>query len=81
MGKYGHPILDKNNNLIGYQLDENKFISVETSYNNDNLLCNKVSIRGLQELERPFQGDALINWVDVRTDFGFIREFNKIKYI
>lgn len=80
MDKYGHPILDKNNNLLGYQLDENKFISVETSYNKDNLLCNKVSIRYFQELERPLQGDALINWVDVRTEFGFTREFNKIKY-
>ena len=85
MNNYGYPILDKNNNLLGYQLDENKFITVDTSYNKDNLLCNKVSIRGFQDLQGPFKGEAFINWIDIKTENGFIREFkifySKIKKI
>jgi hypothetical protein len=45
MDNYGKPVLDKNNNLIGYKLKEGKYVSIETYYNENNLLCNKVSIR------------------------------------
>jgi hypothetical protein len=47
MDNYGDPILDKNNNLIGYKISHNKYASVEIYYNENNLLCNKVSIREL----------------------------------
>jgi len=33
MDNYGDQILDKNNNLIGYKLDFNKYATVETFYN------------------------------------------------
>lgn len=80
MSNYGDPILDKNNNLIGYKIDNNKFASVETYYNDDQLLCNKVSIRDFDQSKLSFIGGALISWVDIKTDFGFIRDLNNNKY-
>lgn len=45
MDNYGDPVFDKNKNIIGYKLKENKYISIKTYYNDDNLLCNKIFIR------------------------------------
>ena len=42
MDNYGDKILDKNQNLIGYRLDQSNYVTVETYYNENNLLCNKV---------------------------------------
>jgi hypothetical protein len=44
MDNYGDPILDKKNNLIGYKLNESDYASIKTYYNENNLLCNEVSI-------------------------------------
>jgi len=33
MDNYGEPVYNKNNNLIGYKLDFNKYATVETFYN------------------------------------------------
>ena len=89
MDNYGDPIYDKNNNLIGYKIDNNSYASVFTYYNNENLLCDKVSIRSLSEINLPYQdsiidnqqtSDPLIHWVETKTEGGFIREFYKNKY-
>jgi len=80
MDRYGEPVLDKNNNLIGYKIDKNKFASVETYYNNDNLLCNKVLIRDFDDNKKLFKGAAIFSWVDIKTENGFVREYNKNKY-
>lgn len=45
MSNYGALIFDKNNNLIGYKINEYELASVEIFYNESNLLCNKVSIQ------------------------------------
>jgi len=42
MGDYGDPILDKNKNLIGYRINNDEYASVNTYYNENNLLCNKI---------------------------------------
>lgn len=39
MDNYGEPLYDKNNNLIGYQIEDNKCASIKTYYNDNNLLC------------------------------------------
>jgi len=80
INNYGDLIVDKNNNLIGYKLNKNKYASIKTYYNENNLLCNKVEIKDFSEKFLTFTGDTLNSWVDIRTEFGFIREHNKKKY-
>jgi len=36
MDKYGDPILNKINNLIGYRINEIECASIKTYYNDDN---------------------------------------------
>lgn len=83
MDKYGESLYDKNNNLIGYKINiginQNKYISVKTYYNENNLLCNKVSIRDFDVNKLEFKPYILKEWVDTKTNFGFIREYNKKK--
>jgi len=45
MGNYGDPVYDKFNNLIGYKIEGTEYATITTYYNNDILLCNKISIR------------------------------------
>lgn len=80
MDNYGDPILDDNKNLLGYKIDENKFVSVITYKNSENLLCNSVSVRELGETDLSLKHNFLREWVDTKVEGGFIREFNKIKY-
>jgi hypothetical protein len=80
MDNYGDPILDKKNNLIGYKINDSEHASISTYYNEDNLLCNKISIRDFDDYNLSFIGDDLISWVDVKTESGFIRELDKKKY-
>ena len=81
MNNYGAPILNKDNNLIGYNLNNNKCASIKTFYNENNLLCNKVSIREFDERNLTFKNiagaETLNSWVDIKTEFGFIREYKK----
>jgi hypothetical protein len=49
MDNYGDPVYDKNKNLIGYKINGFEYASVETYYNDDNLLCNKISIKEFDE--------------------------------
>jgi hypothetical protein len=62
MDNYGEPVLEKNKNLIGYQIDENNFVTIETFYNENKFLCNKLSLRDLSEkgLKLSLQTEALI---------------------
>lgn len=82
MDNYGEPILDKNNNLIGYIVNNSEYASIETYYNSYNLLCNKVSIREFDRMKLSFKNvhDDLTSWVDIKTEFGFLREYNRTKY-
>jgi hypothetical protein len=80
MDNYGDLVLDKNNNLIGYKLNENKYCSVYTYQNESNLPSNKVLIRDFDKIKLAFKGEAIDSWFDIRTEFGFIREHNKSKY-
>lgn len=80
MDNYGEPLYDKFNNLIGYKINNNKCVSIVTYYNENNLLCNKVSIREFDENTLSFINYPLKNWVDIKTESGFVREYNKKKY-
>ena len=80
MDNYGDPVYNKSNNLIGYKLKDNKYASVQTYYNENNLLCNKVEIKDFDLTELSFKGETLISWVDIKLHNGFVREFNKNKY-
>jgi len=80
MDNYGDPILDKNKNLIGYKINENKHITIETFYNDENLLCNKIIIKEFNNKSLSFIGEPIDSWVDIRTESGFIREYNNRKY-
>ena len=80
MDNYGIPVLDKNNSLIGYKINEFEYISLITYYSENNLLCNKVSIKSFNLEKLSFEGDAITTWIDTRTNYGFIRELNKDKY-
>ena len=55
MDNYGDPVLDLNSNLIGYKLYNNQYVSIKTYYNNENLLCNKVSIRDFDNINLSFK--------------------------
>ena len=35
----------KKNNLIGYKINETEYASISTDYNENNLLCNEISIK------------------------------------
>ena len=80
MDNYGDPVLGKKNNLIGYKLKGGEYVTVNTYYNDENLLCNKISIQEFDKTNLLFKGSAMVTWIDIKTEFGFIREFNKIKY-
>jgi len=84
MDKYGEPVYDKQNNLIGYKLNEYEYATIETYYNDDNLfynlLSNKILIKDFNTENLSFVGEVLISWVDTKTEFGFIRELDNIKY-
>ena len=80
MDNYGEPLYDKSKNLIGYQIDKNKCVSIFTFYNKNNLLCNKVSVRDFDVSTLSFKTYSLKNWVDIRIDSGFVREYNKKRY-
>ena len=80
MDNYGDLVLDKNKILIGYKLQNNSYISVKTYMNNENLKCNKVSIRDFDANNLTFKPYILREWIDTKTESGFIREYNKTKY-
>lgn len=77
INNYGDPILDKDNNLIGYKINQTDHASIETYYNDSNLLCNKVSIKEFDRNNLKFKPEVINYWIDIKTEFGFIREFNK----
>lgn len=80
MDSYGEPLYDKSKILIGYQIDGNKCASIKTYYNDNNLLCNKVSIREFDKVNLEFKSFTLKSWVDIKMESGFIREYDKNKY-
>lgn len=81
MDNYGKPLLDINNNLIGYlNPDTLECVSVKIFYNENNLLSNKVEVREYDFNELSFKNDVLVSWIDTRTDNGFIREYNNKRY-
>ena len=82
INNYGEPLFDKNNNLIGYKINETESASIETYFNNENLLCNKVSIKEFDTIKQSFinEYDDIASWIDIKTDSGFIREYKKNKY-
>ena len=80
---YGEPIYNKENILIGYKLNKTDYVSVYTYTNEHNLICNKVSLREFDEDNLSFitkDHEVMVYWVDIKTESGFIREFNKKRY-
>jgi len=61
MDKYGEPVLDNNNNLIGYKLNNDDYITISTYYNDNNLLCNKVTIKEFDLNTLAFKENYLIS--------------------
>lgn len=43
-------------------------------------MCTEVSIRDFDEQNLTFSDEVYISWLDIKSDSGFIREFNGIKY-
>jgi hypothetical protein len=81
MDNYGEPQYDFNRNLIGYLIhDTLEYCTIETYYNDNNLLCNKVLVKEFDWVNYKFKGDTLVTWTDVRTDQGFTREYNNKRY-
>ena len=83
MDNYGSHIYDKNNNLIGYKINEFEYASVITYYNENGLLCNKISIKDFNTEDLCFEDETLITWTDTRTaaeTSGFIRELDNNVY-
>jgi len=54
-GAVNPPLFDKKNNLIGYKINDIECVSIETYYNNENLLCNKVSIKEFDSINQSFK--------------------------
>jgi hypothetical protein len=57
MNKYGEPLLNEKNNLIGYKLNDKECVSINTYFNSDNLLCNKVSVKEFDENKKSFKNE------------------------
>ena len=77
---YGEPLLDDQNNLIGYKLNSTEYAKVNKYYNKNNIICNEVSIRDFNPVTKEFGDEALISWTDTEVLDGFIREFEGIRY-
>lgn len=43
-------------------------------------MCKEISIQEFDNINLSFSYESSITWVDIRTDFGFIREYNNFKY-
>ena len=43
-------------------------------------MCCNVTVKDIKELNKPVKDSHLISWLDIKTEFGFIREFNRRKY-
>ena len=82
MDNYGEPILDTDNHLIGYKLNDKECALVETYTNKENLICNKISVKELNKNNLSFKNEygELTSWIDNKTETGFTRDFNKKKY-
>jgi len=80
MNKYGIPIYIKNNNLIAYRINEFEYAEIETYYNENNLLSNKILIKDFNLDTLSFEGEALTSWTDTKLGLGFIRELNNSLY-
>jgi len=80
MDNYGEPVLSKDNNLIGYKLNDYEYAPVETLYNGNNLLSNKILIKDFNSENLSFVGEVLISCIDTKTEFGFIRELDNFRY-
>jgi len=61
MNNYGELIFNNENNLIGYKLNNGDCATLVTYYNENNLLCNKISIQELDKNNLMFKGDVLIS--------------------
>jgi hypothetical protein len=59
MDNYGDPLFDKNKTLIGYKLNKNLHASIHTYYNENNELCNKISIKEFDLKTLSFKGEVL----------------------
>jgi hypothetical protein len=77
---YGEKLFNKNNNFIGYKINEFEYATMEIFYNENNLLCNKITIKNFNTEDLAFDEEIMTTWVDIKTEFGFIRELNNIKY-
>jgi hypothetical protein len=80
MNNYGAAVLNKENKLIGYKINNIEHASIITYYNSDNLLCNKVFIRDFDREKLAFINEPINSWIDTKTEFGFTREFKDKKY-
>lgn len=76
MNNYGDPLFNKNNNLIGYKLNNGDCATLTTYYNENNLLCNNIEIKEFDLNNLTFIGDTLFTWVDIKVENGFIRNYN-----
>ena len=78
-GEYGNPVLgDKNKeNLIN--LNDQEYAIVETTLNDSNFIINKVIIWDKHE-KLYTKETSLKCFQDTKTENGFIREFNSVKY-
>ena len=83
MNNYGEPILNKKNNLIGYKLNGSEYATVNTYYNDENLLCNKISIQEFDDVSQTLvslKNNEMITWIDIKKEFGFVRELDNVRY-
>jgi hypothetical protein len=61
MDNYGEPIFNKNNNLIGYKLNNTDHAAIKTFYNENNLLCNEISIKEFDSNNLLFKNETMIS--------------------
>ncbi len=80
MDRYGDPIFKAENKLIGYKINKSECASLKTYYNDENKICNEIFIKEFNESNLTFKKDVIISWIDTKSDNGFIREFDGVKY-
>lgn len=62
-------------------MNETDYATVETYYNENNLLSNKVEIKEFDENNLTFKKDIHFSWIDTKINKGFIRYYNKKKIL
>lgn len=81
MGEYGEEIIE-NGDVIGYKMFNDEAVVVKDIEDENGVKSKLVTVKEIIDGKLVIDGNSnkdLIQWIDTKTDFGFIREMDKVK--